>query len=108
MPPSIGWLVLQIASELRDRLKLSDHPTVCSRRHQDDIVHNGMLTVNGLAPVENLEIIFRCIMQLDDITHWSVEHCIEFVTLIEISGRDSVLFLAPDCLVQGRVRRTDK
>src|SRR5579872_571039 len=71
-------------------------------------MHGGMLAVNGPAPIENLEIIFSCIMQLDDIPFWSVENGIESVTLIEISGADSVSFLASDCFVQRRVRRTDK
>ena len=73
------------ASKLWHGLELPDDPALCSGNHQYDIVHDGMLIVDGLAAVENLQIVLGGVVQFDDVTFRRIEYRVYFVILVEIS-----------------------
>ncbi len=59
--------------ELGDGLKLPDYPSVGGGRHEDQVVHHRVLAVNCLAPIEDLQVIFGGIVELNHIAFRSIK-----------------------------------
>src|ERR1043166_5474468 len=88
------------ASKLRHGLELPDDPALGSGNHQHDVVHDGMLVVDGLAAVENLQIVFGGVVQFDDVAFGRIEYGVYFVILVEISRSQTTMPLALDSVFQ--------
>jgi len=80
-------------SELRDSLDLTNNPAVGSRIHQHNIMHSHMFVVYGFVAIENLKIVVRSIVQFNQVTFGSVEHRLDFVTLIEVARTEAAASL---------------
>src|ERR1051326_3529647 len=90
-------------SKLRYGLELPDNPALSSGNHQDDVVHDGMLVVDGLASVENLQIVFGSVVQFDDVAFGRIENRVYFMILVEIARSQTTMPLALDSVFQPRV-----
>src|SRR5579864_1256696 len=108
MPRLRVWVGVQDPSELWDCLKLADYPTVRTRCHQHDIVHNRVLIVDGLAAVVDFKVVLGSIVQFDHVTYGSVEDGLEFMPLVEISRGDAASLLAAYSFSQPVIRSAGK
>ena len=74
-------------SKVRNCLELSDDPTVGAGGHQHHVVHNRMLAVDGFAAIQDLIVVFGSVVKFDHVAFRGVEHGVDFVALVRITGR---------------------
>jgi len=98
-----GWRLATL-SELRNSLQMTDDPAIGPRCHQYNIMHYRVFAMYAFAAVQNLEIVFRRIVQLENVAFWGIENGLQFVVLIRIARSCPIFLLTIYFARKARVR----
>src|SRR5450755_1371459 len=96
------------SSKLGNALQLANHPTVRPRGHEHNVVNNDGLIVDDLPAVQNLQLILRGVMQLDNVALGGVKHSFQFVILIPIPLAEAGTLLVGNRFAQPVLRLSRK